>query len=1234
MVRLATVVCSLSFFLQAQTIPTAPKTSPQISPKSTRAGEILLPGQATRIKQPLGYSVAPESTHENFLQFFQENYVRLRAYPGKTINPELRVRAYERLQLQRQELRLRHIGPGWLQRPRVGHVGPEGPGTPGSTGPGGCAWSSLGPTNVNGRVTGIGIDPTNSQRLFVTSVGGIWRSIDGGRRWQRVSEDFLATVFASVAVNPANAVEIFAGAGDPNYGGLGAHTATGVWRSGANGDPGSWTKISGNTLDGAVIYKLFVDPSAPNNIYAATSTGVYLGTRNGPNFAWTRIANFDAWTSDLAVDFSVNPRRVYAGVQSASVNFAKGVWKYDGNSWQKRDSGIPTANSAVIALALAANTPATLYAKVENGINGRLQGVYKTTTAGEPPMGGGNAWANLPNAMVMDDSIFLGGSGYSWYNSVLAVHPTDANTVYGGGLGIYRTTNGGTNWVNVSGGADASYPQYVHSDHHAVAFNVNNPNIVYVGDDGGIFRSSDTSQTTWHWEDISHGMVMTEFYHTTSQQLTASLIAGGSQDNGTEITFGTRTWYQPGGCDGSDVAVDAKNGDTLYSNCNGGLYELANPVPGTPGGGSQIAWALPANTAPAAPVITDGGVARAALMAGVVTNGMVKNQVLLKTTDGVNWAAASQQLSTGSTISFIATAPSSNFQAYYVGVVGGGTVTIWTTTNGGAMWNTNAQGLPNLVPTAAVVDYTNANRAIAVFGGTGGAYMTTDGGAHWNSLAGSGMSALPQIWLTGVVIDPADANTVYVSTGIGVFKGVITPGNPPTAAWTPFDEGLADGLDINGISINQAGGFLTVGTMGHGTYWRDVRPGTMCSATMLLVRDNVFDRGLTPSASGVPDAEHPIPDVAHPNFYKPNDTPAGEVYWWTSADIRIDVPDADPPANTIANADSVEVSSCPIEVSPCPSGTVLDSNPERGHSAKAYVQVANRGIQPASNVRVIALWADATTGLPLLPNDFWTTTFAANSNNCGPLNGASPWHLVNPGQPCQIIPVVNPEYPETAEFDWTVPLAAADHSCMLTIIESADDPIDPNVRASNEVRPWILVPNNRQVGLRNLHIISAASPMQRIHVLVTLRIPNPLRERIPLDLVISNPAVNRGTTIHLMLPRTEQLRMENVRPSAVQLDAQQRTMALRHKFNAKRALQVTAQHGVVHGLSVEPGETITAALVLDSGPKVLPGTATRVTILARYGDTVLGGSTYILRIPAKPRATRVAAFNPKSKITK
>ena len=79
--------------------------------------------------------------------------------------------------------------------------------------------------------------------------------------------------FASVAINPATRPEVFAGGGDPNF-----HSAVtsgvGIWRSTANGDPGTWTKVSPPALDGRVIYRLRIDPSAPNAVYAATSDGV------------------------------------------------------------------------------------------------------------------------------------------------------------------------------------------------------------------------------------------------------------------------------------------------------------------------------------------------------------------------------------------------------------------------------------------------------------------------------------------------------------------------------------------------------------------------------------------------------------------------------------------------------------------------------------------------------------------------------------------------------------------------------------------------------------------------------------------------------------------------------------------------------------------------------------------------------------------------------------------------
>jgi len=1161
----------------------------------------LLRGNAGRVKYPFGAVDRKELESEDFLAMREALYVRPRMYPRKTIDPKARLSAYRQLQRMRTAQGLRHISTRWM----------DGPGAPGTTGPGGCAWHSVGPTNINGRVTSIAIDPANRLRIFVATVGGIWRSVDGGRRWQRVSDEFLATVFASVAINPGNGNEILAGGGDPNYGSAGPASGIGIWRSTSGGGPGSWAKVSPATLDGQVIFRLRFDPAAPNNVYAATSAGLFLGVHAGVGMTWTRLGGFDASTNDVVVDFSVNPRLVYAGVRGASATYALGIWKYDGTSWQKRDTGIPSASGRTIALALATSSPSTIYAKIENGANGTMLGVYKTTTGGEDPAGPANAWNALPTASILNDSFFPSGNGYSWYNSVLEVDPSNANIVYGGGLNIYRTLDGGGTWASASGGADATFPMYVHSDHHAVAFDPVNPKIVFVGDDGGIFRSTDASAAVWHWNDISHGMVITEFYRITSQQAMATVLAGGSQDNGTEITFGNRTWYQFGGCDGADVAIDGGDAVSIYANCNGGLYEESNPVPGTPGGGSSITPVFPAGTTWNPPIASDPSLAGAALSAGKAgTNG-----VILKTVDGVNWAAASPALAANQQVTFFAIAPSSAFTAYYVGVVGGGAPNVWRTINGGTNWLTAQTGLPNLWPTAGAVDWTNAARAFAVFGGSGGVFLTIDGGANWVGLPGAGATALPSAGVTGIVIDPNDPNVVYISTVIGVFRGVIAPGPPPTCAWSPFDEGLPDGIDANGIWVNRTTGILSIGTMGHGAFQRDINPGVTCQPAVLVVRDNVYDRGVTPTPSGIPDAEHPIPDPARPGFYKPDDTNAGRVYWWSSPDIRIDVPSVDPPANTIASADHVEFESCPIEIASCPAGLMKDSEPIRGRAARAYVQVSNRGIVPASSVRVLALWADATAGLPLLPADFWANTFPAGIAGCGPLTAGSGWNFVDPVNPCPVIPVVNPALPEVVGFNWNVPVGAADHSCMLAITESADDPIDPAVRAGNERRPWVFIPNNHQIGLRNLHIVTASSPHGPAGGMAAMNVPNPSKDRDTVELVISRGDLAEDAHLGLLLPRKYKVSAEGLRRTDAKLSNDHRRQATELELDTEALHLVEQPETSIKELRIPPGETLKIGLVFHSGRKQAPGTASRFTILTRQGDTVLGGSTYVLRTP-------------------
>lgn len=1168
--------------------------------------EQLIRGSAVYDKHPLFAPLSPEGETEDFARSFELYRERFGGDQG-----ERRVRAYAELTAMRAARGLQHLPAGFDASKQGWRVRTHAPGTTDSKG---CAWTSAGPTNLNGRVTSIAVDPTNGSRVYAATVGGLWRSGSGGRRWQRVSDDFLSSVFASIAVNPSTPSEIIAGGGDPNYANPG-RGGLGIWRSSSFGAPGTWAKVSPPELDNKVIYRLRFDPVAPNDIYVAASNGVWLGVHNGANITFSRIGAFDAWTSDIVVDFSVSPRRIYAGVRMGSVNFPlKGIYKWNGALWSKKDSGIPTSNSRTVALAIAKTNPSILYAKIEHD-DGQLQGVYKTTVAGE----GSNAWTVLPGAAPLNDS----GGGtffYSWYNSVIEVDPTDANRVYAAGLSFWRSTNGGTNWVNISGGADPNFNYFTHADNHTVAFDPVNPKVLYLGNDGGIDKSTDMSAATWHWTDSSHGMVMTEFYYMTSEREHPTLLAGGSQDNGTEITFGNRTWYNPGGCDGYDVGSDAKNPDTLYANCNGNLYELANPVPGTMGAQTQIAWSSPAPPRP--PVITDPLYAGGALTAGGV---QCQIQTILKTTDGVNWSPTNTNFLAGEVAVALASAPSANFQTYMAGV---GyrppsladcpnfqgfpfPTTVYRTDNGGANWTANAVGLPNQWISSVAFDHTDKNRAYVTYGLQGaGIYMTTND-TNYDSIVGSGATGLPPsagVWR--VVADPNDPNVLYVATSVGPFRGVVTPGAPPSVVWTPFDEGLPDGLFVNDVWVDPKTGVLSLASYGHGVYRRDIRGSVQCPARMLVVRDNVYDDGTEPSPYAIPDAEHPIPDPARPNFYKPDDSWGGRTYWWTSSDIRIDVPSVDPPANTIPSADHVEFEICPTAIAKCPAGTMIDSPPASGKISRVYVQVANRGVQPVTNTRVIAIWAPLSAALPPLPPSFWSTTFPAGAP-CGAIDPSTGWHLVDPVTPCRNVAVVNPDLPELARFDWNVPLGVDGHACLLTVVESAEDPLDPSIRLLNKVKPEDIVASSRHIAQRNVSIL----PFSKIKIvpqLIPMQIVSP-PDLGTFELVMSK--VDLRETVRFALPAgmTARATSTNVRPITIDAPAEIVRGIEEMRLDPRNAWEFSGAEGSLM-IDMRPGERATIGVIGTPGDS---RNSSRFFVVERQGEKVLGGNVFLFRPDAE-----------------
>lgn len=1118
-----------------------------------------------------------------------------------------RVVAYERLREMRRFLGKRHL-PAATQfefarqrRLQADDVG--------ATDANGCAWSSAGPTNLNGRVTAITIDPKDNQRIYAATFGGIFRSLDAGRRWQRVSDDWLATVFSSVAVNPADTSEIFAGGGDkdmnPSY------TGDGLWRSNSYGAPGTWFKVtdaaSYTPFNNSVIYRVRVDPDGAHDVYVAAKNGLWKGVRDAANnISFSRVCNdpvalagcMNAVVDDVAIDFSKTPRRIFAAVRVGSGTFSRGIYRFEGGPWVKKDSGIDTSDTEVILLGLALSNPEVLYAKVTNKTSGMHQGFYKTTTAGD-------AWTITADSAKLNDA-----GDFSWFNNTVEVDPTNENRVIASGGWPYLTTNGGEKFDNIFQGMDPEYAVEVHGDTHTAAFDPFDPNIVYVGNDGGIDKSTDMSNPKWHWIDSSHGMVASMFWNLTSNRAYPTTIAAGAQDNGINITFGNRTWYRPVWCDGFEVGTDADNPVTLYASCNGGLTEFTNPIPGTVGGGSTIGFGAPV---PKGPLATDVGTSGRAIAASAGATACAAERIVT-TTNGKTWMLTNTSFPPGARIAALAIAPNSSFTTFLVAVkppdpkVCPGmsfTPFVTWTNNGGASWNPTF-GLPGFFVASVAFDPQNNSRAYVLHEGLNNKMYMATSGFVFSSITGTAPTALPS-GATRMAVDPWDANVLYAATPVGMFRGVITL-SPLTATWAPFDEGLPDGLDVNEVWVDPSG-ILTIGTFGHGAYRRDVSPGAECKARMLVVRDNVYDVGRQPNSTiGMADAEHPIPDPVKPDFYKPDDTIGGKVQWYRSRDIRIDVPSTAPKQNQVENADHVEFELCPITASPCEPGAMLDAPPKAGKSARVYVQVTNRGIEPVSKARVIALWTKSAVGTPDLPKSFWKSTFPAGDTKCGALDESTGWHLVDGINPCRTIKSINPEVPEIARFDWAPALEADGGATMLTIVESADDPLESSIRKENKLHPWELVPLSRHIAMRNIKIVPVNYevrdpffwPLEFPHVPV-----EPLGE---IEVVVSKADLREGVRIALPAGMAARAGIGTARRTRIEepeLVRQLESMRL----DPANAWELSGDEASLF-LSPRPGERVTTGVIATPADG---RTSSRFYVTQRDREQVVGGVMVLFR---------------------
>ncbi len=413
-------------------------------------------------------------------------------------------------------------------------------------------WTNKGPFSVStvrgqGRINTVVVDPNNANTMYVGApAGGIWKSTDAGVNWTPLTDDLPQIGVSGIAIDPNNSQIIYISTGDDD---AGDSYAIGVLKS---TDGGSTWNTTGNILGNPISSnEIVVDPSNSNIVWVATGEGLFQSTNGG-----------DSWLKKLSGhvrDFKLKPgdsNTIYAVTEN---NFS--VSNDGGATFVPATSGLPSSSSVGrLRVEVTPAAPNNVYV-LATRTNWRFLGIYVSTNGG----------ATFTKTNENSD-IF--GSTQAWYDLAFSVSPTDENTMFVGVLDIWKSTNGGDDFNKINDWATPS-PTYTHADIHFMRYYNNN---LYVGSDGGVYKSSNNGTT---FTDLTENLSISQIYKVSVAKRNSNKLAGGLQDNG-GYAFNTNVWNPYHRGDGMDAAADPNNENTFYGfNQNGSGLSITTDVGAT-----------------------------------------------------------------------------------------------------------------------------------------------------------------------------------------------------------------------------------------------------------------------------------------------------------------------------------------------------------------------------------------------------------------------------------------------------------------------------------------------------------------------------------------------------------------------------------------------------------------------------------------------------------------------------
>lgn len=634
------------------------------------------------------------------------------------------------------------------------------------------SWTLVGPKTQfnsmwgNGRVNRIRVDPTNANVLYAcTPASQLFKSTDGGNTWTSISNGFPTAGVGDIAIDPFNPNTLYATTGDSDY--YNAYS-DGVYKSTDGGL--TWNKLTSLPVvpaDGEIVTGIVINPAVPGSFLVSSTNGIYRFTDGGATMV--QVA------TDGARDLSVMPG-------NPNIMFAGSYWSYNGPTnfvrsndngltWTPVTNGLP-AGAFRYAISVSPANPKMVYVWTSKQSDFTSQGVYCSTDAGLTfkQMNGGS-----PN--------MCGSQGN--YNLCLAADPSDAATLYAGGIDVYRSADSGKTWLNLTN----VYTNPVansHPDVHGITFS--GASTIYISNDGGVYKTTDGGAS---FTNISSNLSIAQSYGISMSSTDSRIILSGHQDNGTNLTTDLVSWREVLGGDGLLNLVDRTNDNIMFGTSQFGyIYRSTN------GGAdfSQVGSSITKNIMWQTPLLQD---------ANVPSTIYAASDKVYKSTDyGTSWTAISPVFDGISAMDVDRNNSNIIYLATYFDM--------YKTIDGGINWVTINNGFnPGGQMLSLHIDVNNSSVVYAACGSySGSLFRTVDGGASW-ALWTEGLPDLP----TGIVVTQLGApGEVYCGTDNGVYYR-----NAASSSWTLYNTNLPP-APVRDLRIFYPTGILRAATFGRGIW--------------------------------------------------------------------------------------------------------------------------------------------------------------------------------------------------------------------------------------------------------------------------------------------------------------------------------------------------------------------------------------------------------------------------------